>query len=94
MKTSVALSPGSDGFFVIFPSMTLSSVYYLAGELDIHDEPAVDFPAETNILYNLTEEPRKLDIISGTSDHGTSLISRDSLNASIENWILERLSLQ
>ena len=92
--TSCALSPVSDGVFVIFPDMTLSSVYYLVGELDIHDEPAVDFPAETNVLFKLSDEPRKLDIISGTSDHGSNLLSRDSLNTSIRAWILERNSLQ
>jgi dienelactone hydrolase len=94
VKTSVALSPGSDGVFVIFPDMTLTSAYYLVGELDIHDEPDVNFPAETSTLYELTEEPRKLDIIPGTSDHGTNLLVRDSLNTSIREWILERLPLQ
>ena len=88
--SSVALSPTVDGVFVIFPGMTLSSVYYLVGELDIHDDPAVDFPAETNALYDLTDEPKKLDIIPGTSDHGSNLLSRDSLNTSILDWILER----
>jgi hypothetical protein len=33
--SSVALSPTRDDVFVIFPNMTLSSVYYLVGELDI-----------------------------------------------------------
>lgn len=73
--------------------MTLSSVYYLVGELDIHDDPDVDFPAETTTLFDLTEEPRRLDIIPGTSDHGTNLLSRDSLNASIEEWFLQYLPL-
>jgi hypothetical protein len=92
--TSIALSPIIDGVFLIFPDMTLSSVYYLVGEMDIHDDPAVDFPAETNVLFNLSEEPKKLDIISGTSDHGSNLLSRDSLNTSIRDWILERNPLQ
>ena len=91
--TSVALSPTRDGVFLLFPDMTLSSVYYLVGELDIHDDPNVDFPAEANSLYELTEEPRKLDIIPGTSDHGSNLLSRDSLNASIEEWFLQYLPL-
>ena len=94
VKTSVALSPIIDGVFVIFPNMTLSSVYYLVGELDIRDDPGVDFPAETNALYNLTEEPKKLDIISGTSDHGSNLLWRDSLNTSIRVWIQEMLPMQ
>jgi alpha-beta hydrolase superfamily lysophospholipase len=88
--TSVALSPAIDGVFVIFPGMTLSSAYYLVGELDIHDNPAVNFPAETNALYDLTEVPKKLNIIPATSDHGSDLLSRDSLNTSIVDWILER----
>jgi len=92
--TSVALSPTRNGVFVIFPDMTLSSAYYLVGELDIHDDPDVDFPAETNALYDLTETPKKLDIIPATSDHGSNLLSRDSLNTSILDWILERNPLE
>ena len=92
--TSVALSPIMDGVFVIFPNMTLSSVYYLVGELDIRDDLGVDIPAETNTLYSITEEPKKLDIISGTSDHGSNLLSRDSLNTSIRVWMQEMLPLQ
>ena len=60
---------------------------------DVLDDPNVDFPAEANSLYELTEEPRKLDIIPGTSDHGSNLLSRDSLNASIEEWFLQYLPL-
>jgi pimeloyl-ACP methyl ester carboxylesterase len=92
--SSVALSPGSDGVYLVFPGMTLTSVYYLVGELDIIDDPPLDFPAEAMSLYELTDEPRKLDLIPGTADHGTSLLSRDSLNASIESWFLSQLRLQ
>lgn len=88
--TSVALSPARDGVYLIFPDMTLSSVYYLAGELDIHEDPVVDFAAEAQALYQQSEEPKKLDIIPGTADHGSTLLSRDSLNTSIRDWILER----
>ena len=91
--TSVALSPTSDGVFLIFPDMTLTSVYYLVGELDIHDLEGADFPAESNTLYKLTEEPRKLNIIPSTSDHGTNLLSRDSLNTSIKEWFRALLPL-
>ncbi len=90
--TSVALSPTTDGVFLLFPNITLNSVYYLVGEQDIHEEiQGGDFPAETQTLYELTEEPKKLDIIEGTSDHGSNLLSRDSLNTSITDWILERV---
>ncbi len=92
--SSVALSPTRDGVFVIFPNMTLSSVYYLVGEEDIRDLQGGDFPAETNALYDITEEPRKLNIIPGTSDHGTNLLSRDSLNISIEDWFLQTLPIK
>lgn len=92
---SVALSPTTDGVFLLFPNMTLSSVYYLVGELDIHEEiQGGDFPAETQTLYGLTEEPKKLDIILGTADHGSNLLSRDSLNTSITDWILERVPVK
>ena len=91
VQTSVALSPAQDGVFLIFPEMTLTSAYYLVGELDIHEDPAVDFPAETQALYDLTDDPRKMDIIPGTAEHGSELLSRDSLNATIRDWILERV---
>ncbi|MEA3460828.1 MAG: hypothetical protein U9R49_03040 [Bacteroidota bacterium] len=67
----------------------------MVGEDDIHDDiEGGDFPAETQTLYDLTEAPRKLEIIEGTSDHGTNLLTRDELNTSIKEWILERLPLQ
>lgn len=91
--TSVALSPVIDGVFLIFPGMTLNSVYYLVGELDINDELDVNCPAEANTLFDLTEEPRKIDIIPGTADHGTNLLARDSLNTSIQDWFREMLPL-
>ncbi len=92
--TSVALSANRDGVFLIFPDMTLSSVYYLAGELDVSGDLTADFPAEANALYSITEEPRKLDIIPGSDDHGSNLLSRDSLNASVLEWIMEMNPLQ
>ncbi len=91
--TSVALSPTRDGVFLIFPSMTLSSVYYLVGEQDISGQQGGDFPAEATALYNISEEPRKLNIIPGTGDHGSNLLWRDSLNISVEEWFLEMLPL-
>lgn len=92
--TSVALSPTRQGVFSIFPDMTLNSVYYLVGDLDIAGDPPIEFPAEAAVLYDLTEEPRKLDIILGTADHGSNLLIRDSLNTSIKVWFLEQLPLQ
>lgn len=91
--TSVALSPTRDGVFLIFPNMTLSSVYYLAGEQDISGQEGGDFPAEATALYTMTEEPRKLNIIPGTGDHGSNLLSRDSLNTSVQEWFLEMLPI-
>lgn len=88
--TSVALSPASDGVFMIFPDMTLSSVYYLAGELDVGTDPSADFPSEAQTLYQQTEEPKKLDIILGSDDHGSNLLSRDTLTTSVRDWIIER----
>ena len=73
--------------------MTLTSVYYLAGELDIREDPAVNCPAEAQDLYDISVDPRKLDIIPGTADHGSNLLSRDSLNTSIRDWILETVPL-
>lgn len=90
----MALSPRRDGIFSIFQQMTLKSVYYLAGELDIHEDPAVDFPAEARDLFDLTMDPRKIDISAGTADHRTGLLTRDSLNIALESWFPGKLPLQ
>jgi hypothetical protein len=74
--------------------MTLSSVFYLVGELDIRPEINADLPRDAEVLYNSTEAPKKLTIVSSTSDHGTSLLSRDELNISIQEWIMETLPLK
>jgi hypothetical protein len=92
--SSVALSPVRDGVFLLFPDMTLNTAYYLVGELDIAGDPPLDFLMEAQNLYEITEEPRKLNNIPGTADHGTDLLSRDSLITSIKSWFLETLPLE
>ena len=92
--TSVALSPAREGVFAIFQDMTLKSAYYLVGELDVSINPPLEFPAEAYTLFDLTEEPRKIDLILGTADHGSSLLERDSLVSSVEAWFLETLPLE
>jgi hypothetical protein len=91
--TSVALSPVRDGVFLLFPDMTLNSAYYLVGELDVAGDPAIDFLLEAQNLYEITEGPRKLNNILGTADHGTDLLSRDSLRTSVQVWFHEMLPL-
>ena len=73
--------------------MILSSVYYLAGEMDIRPEINADFPKDAEVLYNSTEAPKKITIVAGTADHGTALLSRNELNISIQEWIMETLPL-
>jgi len=91
--TSVSLSAPSTGVYNIFPDMTLKSVFYLVGELDINQASNADFPRDAQFLFNSSEEPKKLTIVTGTSDHGTQLLSRDSLKISIQEWIMETLPL-
>ncbi len=91
--TSVSLSAPADGVYEIFPNMTLSSVYYLVGELDIRPEMNSDLPRDARMLYNSSEAPKKLTIVEGTSDHGTELLSKDDLIESIKEWILEMLPI-
>ncbi len=91
--TSVSLSAPADGVYDIFPNMTLSSVFFLAGELDIRPDINSDIPRDAQVLYETCEAPKKLTIVEGTSDHGTSLLIRDELNESIKEWILETLPL-
>lgn len=92
--TSVSLSAPADGVYEIFPGMTLSSVFYLAGELDVRPAMNADLPRDAQVLYNSTEDPKKLTIVEGTADHGTTLLSRNELNVSIQEWIMENLPVK
>ena len=94
VKTSVSLSAPADGVYEIFPNMTLSSVFFLVGELDIRPEMNADFPRDAQVLYNSSEMPKKLTIVDGTSDHGTTLLSREELNISIQEWFMETIPLK
>lgn len=90
--TSVSLSAPAEGVYYIFPDMTLTSTFYLAGELDIRPANNMDAPGDASLLFNATRAPRKLIIIPGTSDHGSSLLTRDSLNIAIQEWVRETLA--
>ncbi len=92
--TSVSLSAPANGVYEIFPNMTLSSVYYLVGDRDIRPEINADFPRDAQALYNSTQDPKKLTVVEGTSDHGTALLSREELNVSIKKWIIKTLPVK
>lgn len=94
VKTSVSLSAPADGVFYIFPNMTLTSAYYLAGELDRNEASNIDVAKDAENLFKMTESPKKLSILPGISAHGTSLLSYGNLESEVLDWFLETLPIQ
>ena len=94
VRTSVSLSP-TDGYveyLSVFPEYqqyNLASIYYIVGEYNfLGDYP---FPSASQTLFDATEEPRKLWIITGSSSHATALLFHPGVNESIVDWIKEQM---
>jgi len=87
VKTSVALSGIRDGIYEIFPDMTISSSLYIVGENDIRTDPNVNFPNESQAMYDLSEEPKQIIIVEGSSSHGTNLLTSMEVVDTIIDWI-------
>lgn len=85
--SSVALSTGTNAafsmkeFFSEFEDVNLRSIYYIAGELD--QVFGWNWPGMAMDLYSMTEDPRKLWIIPGSSMHGCALIGQTGLQDSL-----------
>lgn len=90
VKASVALSASQLGIYSIFPDLVMKSIFFVAGEMDVSDYN--DFSEQAAIMYQFAEEPKKLKIISGNSNHGTRLLQSYDLNNEIVDWINLRLN--
>ena len=71
--------------------MTLQSVYYIAGNMDINGN--LNAADEAQEMYDLTAEPRKITIFEGESMHGTDLLAYKSLVEDIKDWINVQLPI-
>ncbi len=90
VKTTVALSASQLGIYSIFPTLKIKSAFFIAGENDVN-MIGTNFATEATSMFNITEEPKKLKIISGSGDHGTNLLSIAGLNQEIIDWIVARI---
>jgi dienelactone hydrolase len=88
VHTSVALSPSTMHTSAMHPGIQLKSIFYLVGENDVVNtgNGTIDFPAEANALYNLTENPKKIKILENTSAHGTALLESEGVLDEIRLW--------
>jgi len=90
VKASVSLSASRLGVNSIFPSHQLTAVLLIAGDLDVN-MIGTSFANEATSMYNGAADPKKLIILEGKSDHGTSLLSK-SINQEIISWIEDRFA--
>ncbi|MCK4747920.1 MAG: alpha/beta hydrolase, partial [Bacteroidales bacterium] len=91
--TSVALSPANLHINYMFPGIPPRSVFYLVGENDIVNtgEEVINFPVESNALYKLTNDPRKIMILEGSIAHGTELLEQIGVKDEILLWFQTQL---
>jgi len=68
----------------------MKSIFFIAGKMNVSDYN--DFSEQAAIMYHYTEEPKKLKIISGISNHGTRLLQSYGLKNEIVDWINLRLN--
>ena len=87
VKTSVSISGVRDGIFQIFPDLIPNSVLYIVGENDIHTSPSVNFPLEAQAMFNISQDPKKIIIVPGSSAHGTNILISDEINNEVINWV-------
>ena len=86
VKSSVALSGTTLGMYSIFPSLVVSSAFFIAGENDVTSQ-GVDFAAEAQTLFNMSQEPKKIKVIPNNGEHGTALLLVPGLNQEIIEWV-------
>jgi pimeloyl-ACP methyl ester carboxylesterase len=85
VKVAVALTAVKYIVNNLFGTSGFHHVYYITGEIDMYGP---DAPT----LYNITESPKKIDIVAGSGDHGVTLInnSRDLFNSAYD-WLVKYL---
>lgn len=85
VKAAVALSASQLGIYSIFPDLEMRSIFFIAGEMDVTEYN--HFAEQATAMNQAAEEPKKLKIIAGNSDHGTRLLQSTGLNEEIVDWI-------
>ncbi|MFO7934295.1 MAG: alpha/beta hydrolase [Bacteroidales bacterium] len=96
VQTSVALSAANRDIDHMFPGKPLQSIFYIAGEEDIGtgESGTENIPDDARDLYKMTEDPRKLLIVSNSAAHGMELLELPDIHEEIFQWILQHLPLQ
>lgn len=88
VKTTVALSPIRRSINSIFPNLSINSAFYIAGDQDKRDVEFGDSQVESTYLHSITNEPKKITILS-SGEHGVDL-----LNEEVETEIIEWVNSQ
>lgn len=70
---------------LLLQGKTPRGIFYLAGELDVTSN--YDFGLDALSLFEITEAPKQVEVVSKSSDHGTSLLDTyPQLNARALLW--------
>lgn len=81
----VAASATANLAFSALNGATPKGMLYVAGDHDITNK--YNFELEAQSLYQITDEPKKVVIVSNSSDHGTVLLSPNSeATAKVIEW--------
>jgi len=90
--SSVASTAGLSAFKDYFPKLAdnrLSSIYYMAGELE---QPLdMDLAQMARDLHDITEEPTGLWILPGSKLHGSELATYPGVIDTTVNWFIKTL---
>ncbi|MFC2152286.1 alpha/beta fold hydrolase [Bacteroidota bacterium] len=79
VKVAVALTSFYDAVESLYGTTNINTVYYIAGENDN--------AYESQALFDVTLNPKKIDIILGSSSHSAALINTDERRKEVFNWI-------
>jgi dienelactone hydrolase len=96
VPTSVALSPATMHIHSMYPDIPLKSIFYLVAENDVVDtgDEIIDFPAQADQLYKLTEDPKKMLVLENSNAHGTGLLEASGVTGAILQWFQEQLPVE
>ncbi len=92
VKTAVAMSGKTSAVLNLAgldkSEITLASVFHISSEFD-QDGKRAEWATE---LFEMTDEPRKLEIVAESAGHGVSIFTDDpSLQERVFGWLLETL---
>ena len=81
VKVTIALTSFYDAVESLYGISNINTVFYIAGEHDNADE--------SQALYDITNDPRKIEIVEGSSSHSAALINTDERRKEVFDWIKE-----